>query len=147
MSNLLQESTYYFARTMFRRVFATAPKSAVRGFSTTAVRRAGAFSAFLVKAYKTPNIRSQLVALPVAKRGKLLSQWFRGLPTSELEALKSAAKKINTTRKPAPKKGGRFGRKPTAYNRFVAAQQKTAAIRSLPVGKRLAAIAKAWNKK
>ncbi len=132
---------------MFRRVSTTKAGSAVRGFATSAVLRAGPFAGFLVTAYKDKVMRAQLTRLPVAKRGKLLAQWYYGLPASEKAAVVALGKKINNKRKPAPKKGGRFGRKPTAYNRFVAAQQKNTAIRSLPVGKRLAAIAKAWNKK
>ena len=131
---------------MFRRIAAQTVVVRARAFATTPIARAGAFTAFLKKSYSNRVTRAQLSKLPVAKRGKLLAKWYGALSLPEKSALTHAGRKIKIARK-AAKKGGRFGRKPTAYNRFVAAKAKTAAIRALPVGQRLAAIAKAWNKK
>ena len=129
---------------MFRRIVAQTVAVRARTFATTKVVRAGAFTAFIKKAYSDKAILAQLKDLPITQRGKVLGKLYRALPATEKAALAAAGKKIKFVRKQKATKTG-AKRAPSAYNKFVKAKSALPAIKALPIRQRMAAIAKLWN--
>ena len=127
---------------MFRRIVAQTVAVRARTFATTKVVRAGAFTAFIKKAYSDKAILAQLKDLPITQRGKVLGKLYRALPATEKAALAAAGKKIKYVRK---QKATKAKRAPSAYNKFVKAKSALPAIKALPIRQRMAAIAKLWN--
>ena len=128
---------------MFRRAIASVcTVTGARSFATTPVARASGFTVFIKQAYKNKAMLKELSVLPITARGRLLGKKYRALPATEKKKLAAAASKIKVVRRKKTTKK----RALSAYNKFVRQASKSAAIKALPFNKRMAAIAKLWNR-
>ena len=131
---------------MFRRLTSCASAAQQRTICTSAPRLGVApYSLYLKKVYASPATRKLLSGMSVPQAGKTIAKWYRGLPEEHKLKLKYEAKRI-TAPKRKSKKPARTTpkRKPSAYNKFVAAQSKK--MTHLPPSMRIKAIAKLWKK-